>query len=204
MEQSYSGRKCSVVSRWGILSRMAQPWVSAIWLSNGLHFFLYSTHEPRSFENCQWGNLFRIMDMINDGWGNHFFKDYDSGIALEYWTAWNMVLVHDCHLVLYRMAITYRKAVLYLENFSLDERLWNCTNWRKQKIRRAVNKSTQKLILCRVEAQGSFGCSSILSTGKPVGDDNDDDGENRKVKPYLYVYYRLPLKQQIQTATSKT
>lgn len=125
--------------------------------------FLYSTHEPHSSEDCQWGNLFRIMDMIDDGWGDHlfFFKDNGLALAWEPFTAQNMVLP-PCSFIQWQCAS--RKSVLYLENFSLNHRenVWNCTNWRKQKIRRAVNKSTQKLIFRRVKAQGAFGYWALL------------------------------------------
>lgn len=137
------------------LGYMALEWIA---------FFLYSTHEPHSSEDCQWGNLFRIMDMIDDGWGNHsifFFKDNGLALVWASHTARNMVLP-PCSFIQWQCAS--RKSVLYLENFSLNHRenVWNCTNWRKQKIRRAVNKSTQKLIFCRVKAQGAFGCWALL------------------------------------------
>lgn len=64
-------------------------------------------------------------------------------------------------------------------------------NWRKQKIRRAVNKSTQKLILSRAKPEANMAAAVHFP---PEGStDNGDNytaegGEgNREVKLYLYV-----------------
>lgn len=100
------------------------------------------------------------------------------------------------------------KAELHLENFSLDNReiveLRQWRNWRKQKIRRAVNKSTQKLIL--LVPVGALGCCTVLSAGKPDDDTRTTSGKwESQTTPLYYDYYRLPLKlKQIQTATPKT
>lgn len=64
-------------------------------------------------------------------------------------------------------------------------------NWRKQKIRRAVNKSTQKLILSRANPEANMAAAvHFLPEGRPNdgGDNcNAKGGRNSEVQLYLYV-----------------
>lgn len=80
-----------------------------------------------------------------------------------------------------------RKAELYLENFSLDNReiveLRQWRNWRKQKIRRAVNKSTQKLIL--LVPVGALSCCTPYFLPENPMTTRERRRGNGKVKLYL-------------------